>query len=49
MNMDMLEREVMLTATFIARPPEESIVTTIPFVTNLRDTHYLVFTVVYER
>jgi len=42
-NMAMLGREVMLSAAFIARPPEEPHRTTVPFVHDvrdaLRDTH----------
>jgi len=36
-NMAMLGREVMLPANLIARPPEEPLRTTVPFVRDLRD------------
>ena len=37
-NMAMLGREVLMPATLIAKPPEESITITVPFVSDLRDT-----------
>ena len=37
-NMAMLGREVMMPAALIARPPEEPFTTSVPFVSNLRDT-----------
>jgi len=37
-NMAMFGREVLLPATLIAKPPEEHVKVTVPFVTNLRDT-----------
>jgi len=37
-NMAMLGREVMMPAALIARPPEEPFPTSVPFVSNLRDT-----------
>ena len=37
-NMAMLGREVMMPAALIARPPEEPYATSVPFVSNLRDT-----------
>jgi len=36
-NMAMLGREVMLPAALIARPPEETTRTSVPFVRDLRD------------
>ena len=36
--MAMLVREVLLPVTLIAKPPEETSVVTVPFVSNLRDT-----------
>jgi len=37
-NMAMLGRQVMMPAALIARPPEEPYTTSVPFVSNLRDT-----------
>jgi len=37
-NMAMLGREVMMPAALFARPPEEPFTTSLPFVSNLRDT-----------
>ena len=36
-NLAMLGREVLLPTTLIARPPEEAVKTTVPFVTSFRD------------